>query len=103
MTLADELIKLEQLRDRGGLTNEEFVRAKARLLESLLLTGSRAAGVNGLRRSQEDRWIGGVCGGLAVATELDAWFWRFLFSLLFFVGGSGLLLYILLWIFVPSE
>lgn len=103
MTLADELIKLEQLRDRGGLNSEEFVRAKAKLLESPLSAGPRVAGINELRRSRENRWIGGVCGGLAAATGMDVWFWRFLFSLLFFVGGSGLLLYILLWIFVPSE
>lgn len=103
MTLSDELIKLEQLRDRGSLTSDEFARTKARLLDSPLSVGPKVASLNGLRRSQEDRWIGGVCGGLAVATGMDAWFWRFLFSLLFFVGGSGLLLYILLWIFVPSE
>lgn len=103
MTLADELIKLEQLRDRGSLTNDEFARAKARLLESPLSSGPKVDGLNGLCRSQDDRWIGGVCGGLAVATGVSSWFWRFLFTLLFFAGGSGLLLYILLWIFVPGE
>lgn len=103
MSLADELIKLEQLRDRGGLSGDEFARAKSRLLEAPLPAGPKIAGLNRLRRSQTDRWIGGVCGGLAAATELDAWFWRFLFTLLLFVGGSGLLLYILLWIFVPDE
>jgi len=103
MSLADELIKLEQLRERGGLTDDEFARAKARLLEPPPPTGPRCGGLNRLRRSLADRWIGGVCGGLAAATGMDAWFWRFLFALLFFVGGSGLLLYVLLWIFVPSE
>lgn len=103
MTFADELIKLEQLRQRGGLTDDEFVRAKARLLDATPSTEPKIAGINRLRRSQSDRWIGGVCGGLAEATEMDVWFWRFLFTLLLFVGGSGLLLYILLWIFVPSE
>lgn len=31
-TLAEEVTKLEQLRDRGALTNEEFTTAKRRLL-----------------------------------------------------------------------
>ncbi len=101
MTFADELIKLEQLRERGSLTPDEFTRAKARLLEAPPL--APASGINGLRRSATDRWIGGVCGGLGVATGVASWFWRLLFTLLFFVGGSGLLVYVLLWIFVPSE
>lgn len=103
MTMADELIKLEQLRERGSLTNDEFVQAKARLLVSAVPTGNGAAKINGFRRSRSDRWLGGLCGGLAVSTGVDSWLWRLLFTLLFFVGGAGLLLYVLFWIFVPSE
>ena len=103
MTLADELIKLEQLHQRGILTDDEFVRGKARLLETAAPSGTEVAKINGFRRSRSDRWLGGLCGGLAVATGVESWLWRLLFTLLFFVGGTGLLLYILFWIFVPSE
>ena len=48
-------------------------------------------------------WIGGVCGGLARATGIESWVWRLIFAVLFLFGGTGLLLYILLWIFVPTE
>ena len=34
MSIADELQKLEELRQRGALTNEEFAQAKAKLLAS---------------------------------------------------------------------
>jgi hypothetical protein len=34
MTLADELTKLQQLRESGSLTDEEFQQAKARLLDT---------------------------------------------------------------------
>ena len=59
--------------------------------------------VNALRRSTTDRWIGGVCGGLARATGVESWIWRLIFAVLLLFGGTGLLIYLLLWIFVPVE
>jgi phage shock protein C len=56
-----------------------------------------------LVRSRRHRMIAGVCGGLAPATGADAWVWRLLFAILFFCGGAGLVIYLLLWIFVPAE
>lgn len=103
MTLADELIKLEQLHQRTSLSDAEFARAKTRLLESSVPIGMEAARLNGFRRSTSDRWLGGLCGGLAVSTGVDSWIWRLIFTLMFFMGGTGLLVYLLLWIFVPSE
>ncbi len=54
-------------------------------------------------KSSNDRWIGGVCGGLGAATPIPSWMWRvaFLFSLLAF--GVGLLLYLVLWICMPKD
>ena len=103
MTLSDELIKLEQLRDRGSLTNDEFARAKALLLDTPASARPALAAINRFRRSRSDRWLGGVCGGLAVSTGVESWIWRLLFTLLLFAGGAGLLLYVVLWIFVPAE
>lgn len=103
MTLADELVKLEQLRDRGTLTGEEFARAKARLLDTPMACAPGVAAINRFRRSQSDRWLGGICGGLGASTGLESWIWRVLFTLLLFLGGTGLLLYVVLWIFVPAE
>lgn len=105
MALADELGKLSELRANGHLTEEEFSRAKERLLN----TGQAgspdplATAVNTFRRSRTDRWFGGVCGGIARSTGIEAWIWRLLFAALFICAGAGLLLYLLLWIFVPSD
>jgi phage shock protein C len=55
-----------------------------------------------LTKSQQDKWIGGVCGGLGEHTSIPAWCWRFLFSVMFLFFGFGLILYILLWIFIPA-
>lgn len=108
MALSDELTKLQDLHQRGALTDDEFSRAKARLLDDHAAPAGAAppravAAVNALRRSLDDRWIAGVCGGIAVATGVDAWVWRLLFALLLLCGGAGLVLYLLLWIFVPAE
>ena len=99
MGLADEIAKLEALRAAGTLTDDEFRRAKERVLQG----EAPPPAFNRLRRSRSDRWIGGVCGGVAALTGVDTWIWRLLLTLLAIFGGTGLFLYILLWIFVPSE
>lgn len=105
MTLGDELSKLAQLRATGSLTEEEFTRAKERLLhtESTPPADPVLSAVNSFRRSRSDRWFGGVCGGMARSTGMEAWVWRLIFAALFICAGAGLLLYLLLWLFVPSE
>jgi len=106
MSLADELIKLEQLRERGTLTVEEFDRAKASLLSPAMVPvvpPPWAQSLNRSRRSSGDRWIAGVCGGLAAATGVESWVWRLLLVALAFAGGLGVAIYALLWIFVPAE
>ncbi len=101
MTLAQELENLEQMRNRGALSESEFTQAKARLLQHS--PAPMGESINGLRRSASDEWIGGVCGGLAKFTGMDAWLWRLGFSLMLIFAGTGLLMYILMWILVPKE
>jgi len=105
MSLADELTRLEELRSRGVLSDDEFRRAKARLLDAPAPSADIPAvsAMNRLRRSRSERWIGGVCGGIAVITGVEAWIWRLSFALLACLGGTGVLLYLLLWIFVPED
>ena len=56
-----------------------------------------------LTRSDSDHWIGGVCGGLGESSPVPSWAWRLLFVTLVLCFGTGILLYILLWIFVPAK
>ena len=51
-------------------------------------------------RENDDRIIGGICGGLARYFGVSSKIMRFLF-LLFFLIGPGFLLYMLLWLIVP--
>jgi len=102
MSLADELHRLDELRGRGVISDDEFSRAKARLIDGPAEAPALAA-VNAFRRSSQDRWIAGVCGGLARVTGVESWVWRLVLTALLLFGGTGGLLYLLLWIFVPAE
>lgn len=59
--------------------------------------------INALRRSRDDRWLGGVCGGIARITGVQAWIWRLMFTLLALCAGTGVLFYLLLWVLVPAN
>ena len=56
-----------------------------------------------LYRSRTNRKLAGICGGLGQYFNLDATLIRVLFVLLAVLGGSGLILYLALWIIVPRE
>ncbi len=58
---------------------------------------------NKLLRSQQDRILGGVCAGLGKYLGIDTVLVRLFFIVFALVGGIGPLLYIILWIVVPSE
>jgi phage shock protein PspC (stress-responsive transcriptional regulator) len=56
-----------------------------------------------LHRSRTDRKIGGVCGGLAEFLEADPSVIRIIWLVSILVFGTGLFLYLLLWIILPAE
>ncbi|RYE66370.1 MAG: PspC domain-containing protein [Oxalobacteraceae bacterium] len=116
--LSDEIKRLHELHQAGALTDAEFEQAKARILsgastvsltkESAFKSGSsfdthRDDLLSGLRRTRLDRWLGGVCGGLARTYGLESWVWRLIFVLFVLTFGFGILIYLLLWVFVPEE
>lgn len=59
--------------------------------------------VQGLSRSSSHRWLGGVCGGIGRMTGLAPWVWRFAFTSAVLFAGTGVLLYALLWLLLPSD
>lgn len=58
---------------------------------------------NRLTRSRTDVMIGGVCAGLGKYFKIDATLVRLIFVLLTLAGGSGVLVYFILWIVIPRE
>jgi phage shock protein PspC (stress-responsive transcriptional regulator) len=56
-----------------------------------------------LRRSRSNRWLAGVCGGLADYFGLNPAVYRVLFVALSFAGGTGILLYVAAALVMPAE
>lgn len=54
-----------------------------------------------LYRSETDRMLSGVCGGLAEYFDIDPVLVRLVFALFVFAGGAGILAYLVLAIIVP--
>jgi phage shock protein C len=84
-----------------------MVRIEPRHRTSLTKTGRREgsamAETRKLYRSRTNRQVAGVCGGPAQYFNLDATLIRILFVVLAVLGGSGLLVYVAMWIIVPNE
>jgi|SRR6185312_2106170 len=55
-----------------------------------------------LFRDPDDHLVAGVCAGIANYFDVDAVWVRLAFALFLPVGGTGLLLYVILWIVVPK-
>ncbi len=57
-----------------------------------------------LRRSKSNRMIAGVCGGLAEFFGISSFWFRLAFVIALIPGGvPGIVVYVLMWMIVPSE
>jgi len=62
----------------------------------------RASRSKRLFRDPDNKIIAGVASGLGAYLKADPLIFRLIFVALIFVGGSGLIIYLLMWIFVPE-
>ncbi|MDO8630072.1 MAG: PspC domain-containing protein [Phycisphaerales bacterium] len=64
-----------------------------------------SSGVQRLRRSVADRWVAGVCGGIAEYFGLDPTLVRVIYALLaiFSAAFPGILVYLVLWFLIPER
>lgn len=88
MSIADELQRLEALRNSGAITEHEYTLAKRRVLDGTPppadttprpLTPPEPNVLHRFTRSDTDYWLGGVCGGLGEITPVPSWGWRLIF------------------------
>jgi phage shock protein C len=56
-----------------------------------------------LYRSESNRMIAGVCGGLGEFFGIDATLVRLVFVLFAFFGGGGIIAYLVMWLLVPTQ
>jgi phage shock protein C len=62
---------------------------------------SVTGGPKKLMRSSTDKKLGGVCAGLAEYFDMDVTLVRVLWLLVVLCGGTGILLYVILWLVLP--
>ncbi|HOU76340.1 MAG TPA: PspC domain-containing protein [Candidatus Dojkabacteria bacterium] len=55
-----------------------------------------------LYRSETDQILGGVASGIADYLNIDPTIVRFLWVLVALLGGTGVFVYIVLWIIIPT-
>lgn len=55
-----------------------------------------------LHRSRTDRYIAGVCGGIAETYNVDVTLVRILFALAGLTAGWGIILYLIMWFITPE-
>lgn len=55
------------------------------------------------RRSDSNRLLAGVCGGIAEFIGVDATIVRLVFVVLTVFGFSGVFIYLLAWLIMPAE
>jgi phage shock protein PspC (stress-responsive transcriptional regulator) len=55
-----------------------------------------------LRKVKDRGWLGGVCAGIGYWLGIPTWLVRVVWAFLGLVYGLGVLLYVLLWIFMPK-
>ncbi len=56
-----------------------------------------------LYRSSKERVIAGVCGGLGEYFDKDPVLFRLLFVIIAILFGSGILIYIIMWLSIPKD
>ena len=66
-------------------------------------TMSENFGSKRLQRSESDRFLTGVCGGIADYTGIDSTLIRVLFAVFTLLGFSGVFVYIVAWLLMPAE
>jgi phage shock protein PspC (stress-responsive transcriptional regulator) len=59
--------------------------------------------VNQLYRPRDDRWIAGVCSGLARRVGVSSSVMRLIFVISCLLPGPQFIVYIVLWALMPSE
>ncbi len=56
-----------------------------------------------LRRSKTNRVLAGVCGGIGEYLGIDPTIIRIIFIIITVFGGSGIIIYLILWLVIPSS
>ena len=83
-------------------TVEDFEHAEEDTNASFSNTYYNSGTTRRLFRDPDDHLIAGVCSGIANYFDMDVVWIRLAFALIVLAGGTGVILYIILWIVIPK-
>jgi len=93
----------ERLVAGGGRVVQGFTGEQVSYLRELISLGPIETGADKrLFRDTDNAMIAGVAAGLGKYLDIDVIIVRLIFVALTFFGGSGILIYVLLWLLVPA-
>lgn len=94
----------EDLQEAEAAASADYGNATTGAAGSTYRQQTRTHEPRRLFRSETDKILGGVCGGIAYYLKIDPAIVRILFLLITIGGfGAGFLIYIVLWIVLPSQ
>lgn len=96
-----EVINLQDVEDIILVMGEPEQYIDDELEDDFKSSGKKSSNKR-IYRNPDDQIAGGVCGGLAAYLGVDPIVFRLFFVILFFGFGTGILLYIILWIVIPE-
>ncbi len=86
-----------------NITKEQPVPKNTNLTNTKDTNKTNKQLVDRLYRSETDRIIAGVAGGLGEYFNIDPALFRLAFVLITLAGGSGILVYLIMWLILPTE
>jgi phage shock protein C len=95
--------KKESIMDKKKNKNSTAKKKKVVNIKKDNNVNSKINKTKKLYRSNEDKMISGVCGGIAEYLDIDAIWVRLVFIITTFTSGVGLIAYIIFWILVPEN
>ena len=88
----------------AAAASQSFAGAESQGQPQPQQSSTKSTGKKRLYRDSSDKFIGGVCSGLANYMNIDPAIVRILFAIITFGGfGLGFLLYIIMWIVLPPK
>lgn len=95
------LLQVINYKDVEFTKDHEILQKMGLNLSKKNVVSYHATPYNKLYRSRKEKIIAGVCGGLAEYFGIDPTWIRLAFVLFFFLAGSALLVYLIMWLIVP--
>jgi phage shock protein PspC (stress-responsive transcriptional regulator) len=95
---------IEAMGNPDEVAGEEKAHQQTASASSSSSSSSDSSVASGKRffRNIDEKIFGGVCSGIAAYFDFDPLWLRLAFALSFFFAGTGLILYLILWLIIPA-